>query len=98
MSKEKCELKDDGFYNWCNGMNTRLNPEANVKAKGLAQVNLFNFSTGKESCLGVTYRRDKNDNGLMLNKCPWCGEEILNKSKIKPPEKSTQADSAESVS
>jgi len=98
MSEKKCELKEDGFYSWCNGMNRCLNEEANASIKGLTQINLFNFKTAKESYLGVTYKRSKEDKGLMLNKCPWCGEEILNRSKMKPPEKSTQADSTESVS
>ncbi len=83
MANVKCKLKEDGFYEWCNGMNTKLHGEANAKVKGLVQVNLFNFKTTKESCLGVVYKRDVNDKGLMLNLCPWCGEKILNKSKVK---------------
>ncbi len=83
MSKEKCELNKDGFYDWCNGMNKKLHPEANAKVKGLIQVNLFNFTTGKESCLGVVYKSDIHDKGLILNLCPWCGEGILNQGKLK---------------
>ena len=88
MVNAKCKLKEDGFFEWCTALDRMLHPEANAWVKGLVQVNLFNFNTGKESCLGVVYRDShlKKAQKIMLNKCPWCGEDILNHSKIKKDE------------
>jgi len=88
MVNAKCKLKEDGFFEWCTAMEKMLYPEANAQVKGLVQVNLFNFTTGKESCLGVAYRDShlKKCNKIVLNKCPWCGEDIFNHSKIKKVE------------
>lgn len=85
MSKAKCELKKDGFFDWCNAMGLMLHEEANAWVKGLVQINLTNLASGDESCLGVVYRKDSKRKGekVMLNVCPWCGEKILNQSKIK---------------
>lgn len=80
---KKCKLKEDGWFEWCSAMEQSLNPEANSHLKGLNQLNLFNFRTADESCLGVCYNKSSKDRGIVLNKCPWCGEEILNKSKMK---------------
>lgn len=85
MNREnKCVLDKNNFYNWCIGMDSMLHEEANAHVKGITQVNLFNFQTRKESCLGVLYRKEAKEKGqrLMLNFCPWCGSEIINKSKL----------------
>lgn len=76
-SNIKCTLKENGFIDFCTGMDRCLEPQANTKSKGLVQLNLYNFKTGKERCLGVVYQKSRKDRGLMLNLCPWCGENIL---------------------
>ena len=92
MSKIKCELKKNGFYGWCNGMSMMLHNEANARIKGLVQINLYNFAKDTSSCLGVVYRKDSKLKGikLMLNRCPWCGEKILNKEHIKKKNKRSE--------
>ena len=85
MINVKCKLRDDGFFEWCTAMKKMLHPEENSLEKGLVQVNIFSLESAKESCLGVQYRDSHltTANKIMLNKCPWCGENILNYSKIK---------------
>ena len=78
MGKIKCELKKNGLFNWCNAMRQRLEPLANEGYKGLIQINLSNFKTRNTTCLGIKYKLNAKDKGLLLNKCPWCGEKIIN--------------------
>ena len=46
------------------------------KTKGLTAVR--NVKLGKvRLSRGVVHKRTPTDPGLMLNRCPWCGEHIL---------------------
>jgi hypothetical protein len=85
MTKEKvCTLREDDYFDWCRGMKKMIHPFANDYVKGLVQVNLLNTRTGKGSCLGVSYRESAKSKAykLMLNFCPWCGKEIINKKHL----------------
>lgn len=84
MSEAKCELKKNGFFDWCTGMKKCLEPMANEGHKGLIQVNLSNLETMKTTCLGVKYKLNAQDKGLLLNICPWCGEKIINGHNLRP--------------
>lgn len=41
--------------------------------KGFCTVHLINFKTGKTDFFGVSYKKKRSDNGVMLNYCPFCG-------------------------
>jgi hypothetical protein len=67
---EKCSR--DG---WCPAMRHALeNSEAN--RKGLSPVVLTRIETLENYVVGVAYKRDKKDKGLLFNVCPWCGVDI----------------------
>lgn len=40
---------------------------------GFEHVTLFNISTSKARYIGIRYRKNRKDRGIMLNFCPWCG-------------------------
>lgn len=61
---------------WCRRLDERLAPEANAHAKGLTTVVVTTLSTGEDRCIGIAYKLDARDNGMMVNFCPWCGEDI----------------------
>jgi hypothetical protein len=44
--------------------------------RGLTSVTTINLKTGESKTIGVRYCLNAKDNGLMLNFCPWCGEDI----------------------
>lgn len=37
---------------------------------------VFDLATGKSSELGYLYRRTNKDSGIVLNLCPFCGEDF----------------------
>lgn len=63
----KCKVN-----NYCDAMERFLAPEANARVKGLSTVLTFNIETGIQKTVGIRMRSKPNDNGLMLNCCPWC--------------------------
>lgn len=60
---------------WCSSMSARLQ-EANYRGKGLATCVVTTLPRTSR-VVGVAYKRDADDSGLMLNFCPWCGARIL---------------------
>ena len=41
--------------------------------RGLYATHVLNVNEAKTELLGVAYRENKKDKGLMINYCPWCG-------------------------
>lgn len=58
-------------------MDKALEPEANARRKGLSVLMLTHRTTGKARLVGVAFKKNSADRGVMLNSCPWCGAEIL---------------------
>lgn len=44
--------------------------------KGLEWTHTFNTKTHELSLIGVVYRETAKSDGIMLNRCPWCGERV----------------------
>jgi len=72
----ECEI-EDGKLLICASLEDKVQL-ANEHKKGLVCVVIFNMKTGNDKFIGVAYKEDANDNGVMLNYCPWCGKNILN--------------------
>jgi len=66
----KCSQKG-----WCRHMRTRLQ-DANVRKKGLSLL-VVSSDDKDNRVIGVVYKTDAHDRGMMLNVCPWCAEPIL---------------------
>lgn len=60
----------------CSFLDDRLDLDANSHTKGLSLVVSTSMKTGKHRVLGVAYRRNAKDRGLLLNYCPFCGKDI----------------------
>jgi hypothetical protein len=65
---------------WCEGMRLALRfVPANFNGKGLTIMTGWLPDDAKGAsprCLGVSYRRSRSDDGLVLNFCPWCGSSL----------------------
>jgi hypothetical protein len=46
------------------------------KAKGLSYFTVLDIDTLKILTLGIVYREKAGANGIMLNYCPFCGEDL----------------------
>lgn len=44
--------------------------------KGLSCFTTTNFRTDEMKTWGVIFKKNAKDGGLLLNTCPWCGENI----------------------
>lgn len=75
---EPCKIVDGNIV-FCNTLKSRLNPEVNARKKGLCLVVITDLkNVNHKKVIGVCYKKDRNDNGLMLKYCPWCGSDIRN--------------------
>ena len=72
----KCRYKR-GSIDYCPTLFDRVEPEANSYKKGMIQINVTNFKTGKVRVIGVAYKMTSQDKGIMFNNCPFCGENLL---------------------
>ena len=76
MKKEKeyhpCS-KEKGF---CVSLERVTQPDGHQK--GLSFFNVFNHETEtiKILTLGIIYRENQRDRGILLNYCPFCGEDL----------------------
>jgi hypothetical protein len=61
---------------FCTRLTEKLNIEAN-HGKGLTMLVLTNMRTCKNIRLGVVYKTNERDRGLMVTFCPWCGTNLL---------------------
>lgn len=62
---------------WCAGMRMSLeHTRANSHRRGLTTVIVTNLHTGKDRLVGVAYRKDAKDRGVMLNTCPFCSASL----------------------
>jgi hypothetical protein len=62
---------------WCTGMQNILeNTLANQYKKGVCVVNLYNMNNHRMWTIGIVYKKTSHDNGVILNVCPFCGENI----------------------
>ena len=66
----KCNIETG----YCSALYARTN-EPGFSGKGLITIKQLSEDK-KEKILGVIYKSDKADKGLMLNNCPWCGESL----------------------
>jgi len=57
----------------CNALASRVE-EVNAHKKGLVPICTINLKTGVSRFRGVAYKTTANDNGIMLNVCPFCCE------------------------
>lgn len=70
----RCNLATQKF---CTAMDKYLDYNPNARKKGLVLIQVTSLKTGKERVLGVAFKGDPRDNGVLLNMCPWCGEGLL---------------------
>jgi hypothetical protein len=64
---------------YCRTLNDRMAPLANATHKGFSQLLVTNENTDERTVIGVYYKLDFKDKGLMLNVCPWCGGNLAPK-------------------
>jgi len=56
--------------------------EPNSDRAGMSVLILLNVKTGVERAVGVMFKADRKDRGLLLNVCPWCTRPIVFDRKI----------------
>jgi hypothetical protein len=63
---------------WCEGMTLALQGvPSNFEGKGLSvSFGWLNDSGEPPRIVGVVYHRKAQDEGIILNHCPWCGVRI----------------------
>ena len=74
---KKCSKKA-----FCSSLVKRLQ-EPNARKKGLVPIQVMNMKTTEMSIIGVAYKMDARDKGVMINYCPWCGEKVLFEDEFK---------------
>lgn len=77
MSGNKCTASD---------LCTRMAARVDESDRGLVSIYSENVKTGEPRFLGVAYKINKKDRGLMLNTCPWCGGEPGDFQRATPPQ------------
>ena len=60
----------------CETLSDRLNQESNAHKKGFTTIVIFSSRTRKFKTIGVAYKKNSKDEGVMLNFCPFCGESL----------------------
>lgn len=66
-----------GPHLWCLAMFEALrNVPENYDGKGLSVSRGWLGDEQQPRLLGVTYKRKRGDDGIVLNFCPWCGHSI----------------------
>lgn len=69
MSEQPAQEKYCGEDSLCQSMESRIGGE---HTKGLSIASTINLTSGQVRMLGVVYKKNPKDNGLLLNVCPWC--------------------------
>lgn len=69
---ESSGLRCSIIHGWCSPMGERI---SDTKT-GFNTVTTINLRSGKTRLIGIVYRRNAKDRGLMLNVCPWCGSDL----------------------
>lgn len=64
----------------CRTMVERLNEFS--RGKGLRHLQYSNMETGKFTRSLVVYATSAKDNGLVLNRCPWCGGQLYRDEEV----------------
>lgn len=81
----KCKISDNPEeLEFCAGMKKYVQRGGNPK--GLRLVVLFSLRTGNSRVGWVSYHGSAKDEGVVLNVCPFCGENLL------PPKTAAQFD------
>ncbi len=62
---------------WCAHLEKRLAPEANAHSKGLTVINVSRGDEPGFRTIGVAYKTNASDRGMLLNYCPWCKGSLL---------------------
>lgn len=72
----KCKIADDlKDVGMCAAMTKYIQHEG--RPKGLRLNVLTNFKTNKRRVAYITYHESAKDDGVVLNLCPWCGENLI---------------------
>ena len=75
MIKQQCCWKENlNELNLCAPLLDRLGDY-----RGFVVIRVMNTKTGVERELGIAYKNDRKDRGLLLNFCPFCGGNIVPK-------------------
>lgn len=60
----------------CGTMEHALHDEANARQAGLSIFRLTDLRTGEGRTAGVVVKKSAGDNGILLNCCPWCRQDL----------------------
>lgn len=60
---------------FCDALQERI---GDYHSKGIVPVDVVDHKEHKIKRIGVAYKRNRTDKGIMLNYCPWCGKFIGN--------------------
>lgn len=69
-----CRIENGVVYG-CEAMTEYCQP-AGSHSKGMEWLQLTNFTTMERRIAGVVYKDRPSSSGILLNVCPWCGQEI----------------------
>ena len=78
----KCRVTP-GVWQLCTPLSAAIG-EANVKRRGIGELQTINFKTGKTRTFAVIHRHSATHCGLVLNVCPWCAVAIKPREAKKP--------------
>jgi hypothetical protein len=71
MIKQQCCWKGNKL-SLCQSLSERLG-----NSKGFVNIRVINVKTGIERELGIAYKINAKDRGLLINFCPFCGGDIV---------------------
>lgn len=75
--KDQLKIKCDGKNsNYCSMLESKIEGITNATKKGIILMVLINFKTARSRVVGVSYKSNAKDVGVMFNFCPFCGERI----------------------
>lgn len=75
MSERKPCAIENGNVTFCEAM-SKYCQGVNEYAKGLVALQLCDLTTGTIRIAGVVYKEKPSSKGILLNVCPWCGQNI----------------------
>ncbi len=68
-------MKECSKDSFCSGIKRYLEPSG-TRGKGFHILTTMNMTTGDFKTLGISYKANVKDRGVMLNNCPWCGASL----------------------
>jgi hypothetical protein len=74
---EKCKIDDGRILVPCKALDAEIEHSSpSGRFKGIFAYTLTNMKTGQISRSGVGIKTAATPKGVLLNFCPWCGENI----------------------